>query len=106
MNIFLMLVPLRYAPISINRRLSPKQLWAELGGAIIANGDQEKCAPLLTWMVLEATCPVATSPSTLIMPRLAPPLGDAPVIHYRRELLYQLPPNLDPTRIVGYPSAT
>jgi hypothetical protein len=61
--------------------------------------------PLLTVMVLASTRPAATSPSTLVMPRPAPPLGDAPLIHHRRELLYQLLPNLDPTRIVGDPSA-
>jgi hypothetical protein len=82
MAIFLMLVPPRYAPIIINHRLSPKNMWAELGGAIISNGDQEKCAPLLTWMVLAATRPTTTSPSTLIMPHPTPPLGDAPLIHH------------------------
>jgi hypothetical protein len=106
MTRFLMLVPPCYALIIVNRRLSTTQLWAELDGAIIANGDQEKCATLLTWMVLKSTCPAATIPSTLIMPRPAPPVGDAPLIHHQRELLYQLLPNLDPTRIVGDPIAT
>jgi hypothetical protein len=78
MTIFLMLAPPRYAPIIINHRLSPTQLWDELGGAIIVNGNQGKYAPLLTWMVLAATHPVATSPSTLIVPCPAPPLGDFP----------------------------
>jgi hypothetical protein len=105
MTRFLMMVPPCYAPIIINRRLSPKQIWAELDGAIIANDDQEKCAPLLTWMVLSATRPAATSTSTLVMPRPAPPLGDAPLLHHRRELIYQLLPNLDPTRVIGDPSA-
>jgi hypothetical protein len=41
---FLMLVSLRYTPIIIKHGLSPRQLWAELGGSIIANGDQDKCA--------------------------------------------------------------
>jgi hypothetical protein len=96
MTIFLMPPPPpHYAPIIINRWLSPKQLWAELGGAIIANGDQEKYTPLLTWMVLAATRPAATSPSTLIMSRPAHLLVDAPLTHHRRELLYQLLPNLD-----------
>jgi hypothetical protein len=106
MTRFIMLVPSRYAPNIINCQLSPKQLWAKLGGAIIANGDQEKCAPLLTWMVSAATRPAATSPSTLIIPRPYPQLGDVPLIHHRRELLYQLLPNLDPTRTIGDPSAT
>jgi hypothetical protein len=105
MTRLIILVPPRYAPIIINRGLSPKQLWAELGGAVIANGDQEKCAPLLTWMVLAATRPAVISPSTLVMPRPAPPLGEYPLIHHRRELLYKLLPNLNPTRIVGDPSA-
>jgi hypothetical protein len=105
MTRFLMLVPRRHAPIVINRQLSPKQLWTELGGTIIANGDQHACTPLLNWRVLDDTRPAASSPSNVLMPRPAQPLGHTPLINDQRELFYQLLPNMDPTCTVGGPSA-
>jgi hypothetical protein len=106
MTRFIMQVPPRYAPIVINRRLSPTQLWAELGGPIIENGDQDACAPVLNWIVLTATCPAASTTSIFLVSRPTHQLGSTPLINHRRELFYQLLPNMDQTRTVGDPSAT
>ena len=43
-------VPHCYVPIVLDRALSPRQAWAELAGAIIADGNVVPCAHLLTWL--------------------------------------------------------
>jgi hypothetical protein len=54
----------------------------------------------LKWIVVVATHPAAFSPSTVIMPRPAPLLDDAPIINH------QLLPDMDPTPTVGDLSAS
>jgi hypothetical protein len=97
MNIHAMLVPLRYAPIVTNHRISPTQLSNELGGAIITKADQVKCARLLNWMFMAVTHPTTACPSTVLMDQPVPPLVDATPVCHRRELLYHVLPDGDPS---------
>jgi hypothetical protein len=48
----LMLVPPQCVPIFIHCCVSPKQLWQELGTAVIANNDQQKCKALMNWILV------------------------------------------------------
>jgi hypothetical protein len=63
-NRFIMRVSQCYASIVIKHRLSPKQLWTELDGTIITNGDEDACTPLINWIVLAVTHQTASIPST------------------------------------------
>ena len=48
-------VPPKYVEIVLGRSLSPRQLWAELGGAIINDTNEVACSHLLDWMRVAVT---------------------------------------------------
>jgi hypothetical protein len=70
-----MLVPPRYAPLVINRRLSPRQLWLELSTAIRSNHDEEQCSPLLNWMKQAVTRHNTGRPTAVMLAPPVPPPG-------------------------------
>ena len=90
----LMLVPPKYAPIVINRRLTPRQLWSELAGAIMVAGDLAACSELMIWIVMAGCRADIGTPSSLILPMPHPPLADATLLKHRRALLTRLLPGL------------
>ena len=95
---YLMHVPPRYLPLLLERRLTPRQLWTDLVGAIVAAGDADVCAPLVDWCLLAGISHVPNGPSSIcINPPLAE-LADAHLIRHRRSILHhQLPALAAPT---------
>jgi len=71
----LVLVPPPYVPIVIHGGLTARELWAQLGGAIVADGNEAMCAPLLTHLRVLLTDGGNGSSSVESM-ALAPTLGD------------------------------
>ena len=102
-------VPPAYINIILDKTLTPRELWDQLGGAIIADGREEECTLLMQWMLMALTRrPGATN--------TAPPLGpwnslgnlpmvypvmrvDAALQHHRWEILRSDLPALDPSRL-------
>jgi hypothetical protein len=97
----MMLVPPRYVPLVINRRLSPRQLWVELSTAIRNNDDEVACAPLINWMKHALTRHNTGRPTASSVPPLA---HEALIIH-RNEFLMRLLTGSDPSRATGDPNA-
>lgn len=90
----MMYVPPKYIPIVVGRRLTPRQLWTDLVGAIRANNDEANCQPLINWVLLSllASDNTANATSVLAKPMPALPLPDVELVRYRREVLQaQLP---------------
>ncbi len=88
----LMFVPARYLPIVINRRLTPRELWTDLGCAIADDGNLEPCQNLIDWILCAGVRPAAGAPSALCLPTPHVPLVDAALFQHRRRQLYlQLP---------------
>jgi hypothetical protein len=48
-------VPQDYVRLVLGRRLTPRQAWEELGGAIIGDGREAECAHLLAWLRVALT---------------------------------------------------
>jgi hypothetical protein len=44
------LVPFRYVRLLLQTPLTPREAWTQLVGAIIADGNQVACAPLIDWV--------------------------------------------------------
>jgi hypothetical protein len=100
-----MLVPPRYAPLVVNRRLSPRQLWLELSTAIRNNHDEVQCSPLLNWMKHAVTRHNTGRPTAVVLAPPVPPLADESLMLHRNEFLVRLLPGSDPNRLVGDPNA-
>jgi hypothetical protein len=101
----MMLLPPRYAPLVINRRLSPRQLWVELSTAIRNNDDEVGCAPLINWMKHALTRHNTGRPTAVLLTSPVPPLADEALIIHRNEFLMRLLPGSDPSRATGDPNA-
>jgi hypothetical protein len=82
-----MYVPPKYVPILLEQRLSPREAWTRVQGAITLDGAAEACAPLLTW--LRATCTIATNRPVPAVQRSPPivPLADLALQAHRQEIL-------------------
>jgi hypothetical protein len=101
----MMLVPPRYAPLVINRRPSPHQLWLELSTAIRNINDELQCAPLVNWMKHALTRHNTGRPTAVLLAPPVPPLADKSFMLHRNEFLVRLFPGSDPTRLTGDPNA-
>jgi hypothetical protein len=101
----IMLLPPRYSPLVINRRLSPRQLWVELSTAIRNNDDEVACAPLINWMKHELTRHNNGRPTAVLLVSPVPPLADEALVIHRNEFLMRLLPGSDPSRATGDPNA-
>jgi hypothetical protein len=102
----LMLVPPRYAPLVINRHLSPRQLWLEMSTAIRNNNNEAPCAPLMNWMKHALTRHSTGRPTAVLLAPPAPPLADEALIIHRKEFFMRLLPGADPSRVTGDPNAS
>jgi hypothetical protein len=102
-----MAVPPKYAPLIINRRLTPRQLWTDLVGAIRAEGEEDMCRELVGWCVL---CCIADGPGAhhSVMRTAVPqaPLADANLHKHRRWVLLQQLPALGTAAIAPVDAAT
>lgn len=92
----LMYVPPRFLPIVINRRLSPRELWVDLVGAIEAEGMTDSCRELVDWVKLTGVRHDAALPSHVCQATPAVPLADANFIRHRKTILLQQLPGLVP----------
>jgi hypothetical protein len=101
----MMLLPPRYVPLVINRRLSPRQLWAELSTAIHNNDDEVACAPPINWMKHALTQYNTGRPTAVLLASPVPPPADKTLIIHRNEFLMRLLPGSDPSRATGDPNA-
>jgi hypothetical protein len=82
-----MFVPTKYVHIVLDRRLTPRQLWEQLVGAIIANGDAVACAPLIDWV--RTCCTLQTDQPVPAVQRTYPtvPLADTELLNHRADVL-------------------
>ena len=102
-------VPPAYVPMVLDRPLDPKQLWEQVGGTIIADGQEAECGVLLDWLRVALTWRAPAPPSTTARPPVNllgslattfPPLRvDAALQSRRWEILRQDLPALDPSTI-------
>jgi hypothetical protein len=100
-------VPPRYVPIVAARRLTPRQLWLELVGAIRGNGDENTCGELVNWVVHALTRQNPGAPSSVRRPPLLVPLADASLRAHRRSLLHtQLPGLATPVQVEAAAATT
>ena len=102
-------VPPAYINIILNKTLTPRELWDQLGGAIIADGREEECILLVQWMLMALTRrPGATNTDPPRGPLNT--LGDLPMVypvmrvdaalqHHHWEILRSDLPALDPSRL-------
>ena len=61
------LVPSRYASLLVHRdNVSPKQAYAEIAGAIQADGNEVACADILTWLRTACTCRGGAGPQAAL----------------------------------------
>jgi hypothetical protein len=109
---FFIRVPPRYIPIVLGRRLTPRELWTQLGQVIIADGNEISCAPLLAWLRLSCSTVLdpADDPANPVLPVHSPltcigldsaltrPEPDEPLFRHRWALVTtDLPDLLTPT---------
>ena len=102
-------VPAAYLHLLLDRTLTPRQLWEQVGGAIIADAKEVECGVLLNWIraALTARSSTATPPATLASPILLgrlsevfPPIRVEPVLQaHHWEVLRTDLPALDPSRL-------
>lgn len=59
-------VPHRYIPLVLNVKLTPREAWTQLGGAIIADGLKAPLEPLLEWLRVAMTAGDAAGASPLL----------------------------------------
>ena len=52
-----MYVPFRYVNLLLSHRLTPRQLWIQVAGAIRNNHDEAACRPLIDWIRVACTRP-------------------------------------------------
>ena len=85
----LMFVPPRFLPLVINRRLTPREVWKDLVGAIEAEGVLVDCREHMDWATLAAVHPGVGSPSNVRQPLPQVPLADvdAAFLRHRRDVL-------------------
>ena len=102
-------IPPTYVHLVLDRALSPRTLWEQLGGAIINDGREMECGELLTWQRYALTLrkdPGGT-PTTLPPGSSLGAIGtalptlrvDAPLQSHRWSILRQDLPALDPARL-------
>ena len=91
-----MSLPPKYIPLVVNRRLTPKQIWTDLVGAIRADGNVEDCQELVNWAMLALTRHAATQPSATLQQLPVAPLADSLLNRHRRQVLFRQLPGADP----------
>ncbi|MGH7974086.1 MAG: hypothetical protein ACREBR_01070 [bacterium] len=86
---YAMFVPPRYVPLLLGQRLRPKEAWAQVGGAIIADNKSEECSLLLDWLRVALTIPGGQQAVLPIVTRdiEIPPIGDRDFMRTRWELV-------------------
>jgi hypothetical protein len=92
-------VPNRYMTMLLDDAMTPRQAWDRIRGAVVTDGLEVECAPLLDWLRIALTRRVANQGSTLAQ---APPaaqiiatLGGATTFqNYRMSLVERDHPNL------------
>ena len=102
-------VPPAYINIVLDKTLTPRELWDQLRGSIIADGREEECQLLMEWLLMGLTRrPGATttdpprSPLNSLgsLPMVYPVMRvDAALQHHRWEILRSDLPALDPSRL-------
>ena len=105
----MVLVPAAYLQLLLDRTLTPRQLWEQVGGAIIADAKEVECWVLLNWIraALTVRRSTATPPTMLASPILLgrlsevfPPIWVEPVLQaHRWEVLCTDLPALDLSRL-------
>ena len=102
-------VPPAYINIILDKTLTPGELWDQLGGAIIADGREMECQPLMEWLLMGLTrrpgatttdLPLGPFNSLGSLPMVYPVMRvDATLQHHRWEILRSDLPALDPLRL-------
>ena len=100
-------VPPAYINIILDKTLTPRELWDQLGGSIIADGREAECQLLMEWLLMGLTLrPGATTTdpprgplnSLGSLPMVYPVMRvDAALQHHRWEILRSDLPALDPS---------
>jgi hypothetical protein len=90
----MMYVPPRYVPIVAARRLTPRQLWTDLVGAIRADGNEVPCAALVNWVALALVRPIAGEPGVVHKEVVDVPLADRELNRARKRVLHAELPDL------------
>ena len=99
-------VPAAYLHLLLDRTLTPRQLWEQVGGAIIADAKEVECGVLLKWIRAALTArsstatpppppPPATLASPILLGRLSevfPPIRVEPVLQAHRWEVQHRPP--------------
>lgn len=87
-------VPAPYAARLIGRSLTPRQMWFEIAEAIIADGNEDPCGPLLDWITMIGTRPGEAQPSSVRRAFPVPLLRNERFIAQRHEVKKQFLPHL------------
>ena len=90
-------VPAAYLHLLLDRTLTPRQLWEQVGGAIIADAKEVECGVLLNWIRAALTARSSTTtpppppPATLASPMIQfPPEMDENWVRYGLAKLGQI----------------
>ena len=75
--------------------LTPRQAWERLHVQIEAAQKVQECAPILQWLSLALTVPVAGDPSVLGIAAPLAPVADHILLKHRRSILVQDFPELN-----------
>ena len=102
-------IPPAYVHLVLDRALSPRAVWEQLGGAVINDGRETECEELLNWLRYALTLrkdpggtPTALPPGSslgaigMALPTLR---VNAPLQSHRWSILRQDLPALDPSRL-------
>ena len=102
-------IPPAYVHLVLDRALSPRAVWEQLGGAIINDGRETECEELLNWLRYALTLrkdpggtPTALPPGSSLgaIGTALPTLRvNAPLQSHRWSILHQDRPALDPSRL-------
>ena len=100
-------VPPAYINIILDKTLTPRELWDQLGGSITADGREEECQLLMEWLLMGLTRrqgatttdqPRGPLNSLGSLPMVYPVMRvDAALQHHRWEILRSDLPALDPS---------
>jgi hypothetical protein len=86
------LVPTAYIPLVIDQAHTPKELWATLRGAIVNDGLEQACIPLINFLRACLSRPTANDLSPLALPPANLPTVvalDTDLIDHRRRILVE-----------------
>ena len=102
----MMFVPPKHDPLIMGNRLTPRELWSDIVGAIQLDNAVRKCRELVEWIMIAAFCASASAPSSVHQPApVATPLVDAAHLRQCCALLHMQLPALR-TRVPKFSNRT